>query len=108
MRTIAEIEALLLPEKELPDISDQDAQYDRGVQAGFKKAIRMIEDGKTTPDILEYARADSLGYVSHGDDYADAWQSGYSTALYWAAEQYDWDEEGVPIFREGNIWGEPS
>lgn len=102
MRTIAEVEAQLLDWEELPDTRDQDAQYDRGMQAGFRTAIRMLQAGNTSAGILDYAQADERDYVSVGDDYADAWQNGYSTALYWAAEQFDWDTDGAAVFRDGN------
>ncbi len=104
MRTIEDIEAQI-PEEQ-PDIHDEDAQFQNGLRAGFKAAIGLIERGKSTAEILAFTQVEESEHKSVGDDYADAYQSGRTTALYWVAEQYDWDGEGNPLFREGNIWGQ--
>lgn len=107
MRTLAEISAQQNTERLLdPSLDDQTAAYNRGMMAGFEQGKEFIQSGMTSAEIAEYTQRDERGYRSHGDDGMDAWQGGYSCALYWVAEQYDWDDEGNPIYREGNIWGE--
>lgn len=86
---------------------DQDQASDFGMLAGFRAGLKMIQEGKTSEEITAYAQRDQHDYVSHGDDLEDAWQSGYSCALFWVGEQFDWDDDGVPIFRPGNIFNEP-
>lgn len=109
MRTIEELEREIVEAtQDYVDEHDQDSQYDAGMKAGFKAALRLTKEGKTPDEIFEYAQTDQKAYVSHGDDYADAWQSGYTCALEWAAEQFDWNKDGEPIFREGNKLGFPA
>lgn len=82
-----------------------DIAYDDGFDSGMHKGLRMTQEGKTPADILSFAQADQAAYVPHGDDQEDAWQSGYTVALEWCAEQFDWDETGQPIGRPGNVVG---
>lgn len=103
MRTIEEINAQLQPVE--TDDRDQDMAHRAGMNNGFVRAIQLIQDGKTTADILASAQASERSYQSFGDDYEDAYQSGFVLALYWCAEQLDWTEDGEPVYRDGNIWG---
>lgn len=100
---IAEFEVRV---KECDEPNSQDGQSDLGMLAGFKRALNLIEEGKTNQDIFKFAQDAVKSYVPYGDDGEDAWQGGFTTALEWAAERYDWDEEGNATFRE-DIWGEP-
>ncbi len=77
--------------------NDQDAAFTSGLIVGFKTALRMTKQYKTPAEILEHARADEREYVSVGNDNDDAFQSGFTTALLWAAEEFDWDESGKAI-----------
>lgn len=107
MRTIEEIQQQLAHEPDKDDGSyqhSQDAAYDDGFDAGMRTGAKLVQQGKSSADILHYAQADELGYLPHGNDDEDAWQSGYSTALFWCAEQFDWNAEGVPVYRAGNVW----
>lgn len=107
MRTIEELLAELVAAT--ADDSDRGGSEDNanrdGCIDGFYAALRMIGNGRTSAEILNAAQADEAAYVAHGNDDQDAWQNGYLMALYWAAEQFDWDAEGVPLFRDGNVWG---
>jgi hypothetical protein len=103
MRTVEEINARLV--KIDSDDRDQDTAHQVGMNNGFVRAIQLIQDGKTTAEILEKAQASERNYTPYGDDYEDAYQSGYVLALYWCVEQLDWDADGNPIYRPGNIWG---
>lgn len=83
----------------------QDIAHDEGFEAGMRKAMALVEAGETNEAIYQFAQNDQKAYTPHGDDCADAYQSGYTTALEWAAERFDWDEEGTPHFRN-DVWGE--
>lgn len=112
MRTIEQIQAhiteLSVAESENEDWMDedtQDGQYNLGMRAGFKRGLKMTQEGKTTADILAYAKQDEQAYKSHGDDLIDAHQSGYTCALQWCGCAFDWDDDGYPIFydADGNV-----
>jgi hypothetical protein len=74
-----------------------------GMIAGFKAGIRLTKEGKTEQQIIDYIHADDMAYSSHGDDDQDAYQSGFSCALWWAADQYEWIEDGTPVLHEDSI-----
>lgn len=103
MRSLEEINAQLV--KIETDERDQDTAHQVGMNNGFVRAIQLIQDGKNTTDILAAAQASERNYTPYGDDYEDAYQSGFVLALYWCAEQLDWDADGEPIYRDGNVWG---
>jgi hypothetical protein len=100
-RTISEIEAMLSQHK-LEDIEG----FSGGMYQGFQAGMRMIQEGKSPAEIYQYAKDDDNVYRSWGDDRADEYQSGRTCAIMWCAGQYDWDENGNPIYREGNFLGE--
>lgn len=90
---------------EYGDHRDEQA-YD-GERCGFLAGIRLTKRGYTERQIWEFAASDDANYRSWGDDAADAWQSGYTCALYWCADQYDWNADGVPVYNAGNFLGHP-
>ncbi|MEP7286951.1 MAG: hypothetical protein ABI947_14435 [Chloroflexota bacterium] len=104
MRTTDEIQAQIAPLKNLSfDEHNMDDQNRAGRRAGFKTALKLTNDGKTSIEILEYTRQDEKTHNAYGNSYASTWQSGYICALYWAAEQYDLDQDGKLIRRGGNV-----
>lgn len=110
MRTIAEVEMEFnrINDRWSGDAHEEGDRSDEGMLMGFKTIMRWIGEGKTLDEMIALTRKDENGYHSWGDDYADAEQSGFICALYWGCEQYDWTEDGQPIFREGNILGQPA
>jgi hypothetical protein len=109
MRTIEQIQAEINAIRfDGFDARDQGDHWKDGFHSGLTLGLALTQQGKTSDDIFADAQATASGYNSHGDDMEDAWQSGYTAALYWCAEQYDWDSEGKPIFRAGNKLGEPA
>lgn len=106
MRTTEEIQAQI--DETINDDTDG-SSYSRcareGALAGFRAGLKMVKEGKTESEIALYAQSDERAYRSWGDDCRDIEQSAYTSALYWCAHQYDWDSEGRPIFRPGNIFG---
>jgi len=107
VRTIEEIQVQIdriLKDDEYGDEYDQGQQSEAGRLAGFRRGQKLIAEGKTRDEITAWAQEDDRSYASYGDDYADAWQSGYSTALFWVAEQYDWDDDGNAIRRPDSIF----
>ena len=74
-----------------------------GMITGFKTGIRLTKEGKTEQQIIDYIHEDEAEYRSVGDDDADAYQSGFTCALWWAADQYEWDADGMPILHPDAI-----
>lgn len=74
-----------------------------GMRDGFKTGLRLTKEGKTAQEIWEYAASNDANYISYGDDLADAYQGGYTCALYWCADQYDWNGDGMPVYVPGNF-----
>jgi hypothetical protein len=105
MRTIEEIRRALPVLSADPDRDTSPSE--EGLTAGLHRGLRFTDEGKSPTEILRIAQAMEQGYCSVGSDNEDEWQSAFSAALYWVAEQYDWDADGNPIYREGNIWGQP-
>lgn len=68
---------------------------------GLTRGAELITEGKTNQEIYEFSKSD---YQSYGDDDEDEWQSGFETGVLWCAERFDWNHEGVAVWRE-DIWG---
>jgi len=76
-----------------------------GMIAGFKWAMELTHQGKQPHEIAILAKADEENYRSWGDDSADAYQNGFTCAAFWGACQYDWDNDGYPVFIAENVFG---
>lgn len=74
-----------------------------GMIAGFKTGIRLTKEGRTEQQIIDYIYEDEAEYRSFGDDDRDAYQSGFTCALWWAADQYEWDADGMPVYHDDAI-----
>lgn len=85
-------------------IHDMDRAATEGQIAGFETGLKLMREGKTPLEIAQYALSCERSYVAYGNDKEDAWQSGYTVALEWVGEQFDWTENDV-IFRAGNLRG---
>lgn len=111
MRTIDELQAEIDEARaaiEGDDSLDElDASWAQGMLDGFEQGRQLVRDGKTSAEIAAWAAAQDAAYVSVGNDRADVWQSGYTAALDWVGEQFDW-QGGNPVYREGNRFGMPA
>lgn len=106
MRTPEEVRAQIVPytvEHQTPS----ESFFTVGLSDALETAAMMIERGATPAELLILAQGSERNYTSYGNDDEDMYQNGRLCALYWAAEQYDWDAEGNPIYRAGNIWNLP-
>lgn len=108
MRTIEEIDQHITDcQMALDDNSGyipcEDDAYHGGMIAGFKEAKRLIERGWDAKLILHHARVQNGAYVSRGYELRDAHQSGYTAAMCWAGEEFDWDADGNVIMREDEV-----
>lgn len=115
MRTIEEIQAQIVKHEgtareydQADYVHDCDVADNMGMIAGFNAGLRQIERGQNSLDIARGAWVDAAAYRSCGNDDEDSYQIGFTRALYWVSEQFDWTEDGDAIFRPGNILGEQS
>jgi hypothetical protein len=85
MRTVDEIQQEI--DRAVQNIGESDSDdrgksFASGMLAAFQAGLRLVKEGKNHDEITGIALKDMLTYVSHGDDCADAWQSGYSCGLW--------------------------
>lgn len=65
---------------------DQDLAFQQGMQRGLERALQLHPD-----ELASLAIRIGENYVSIGNDWEDAWQSGCEASIRWAAGLIEWE-----------------